>query len=243
MQSSRHRKGLTCDQVEQVLSERHQSVSARIRELVIAGRIYDSGERRATRSGKEARVYRVSGTETYYIERYKQVKYDWYDTGDVLIDAGKVLTPTQYENLLTKLGVDTELADCYITLAEDRRENGTLAEQVKQTLEQKKAKKTGNNFYKSIAWLTLRYQVIMIHGGICQCCGRRPTLDNPLNIDHIKPRSKSPELALDIENLQVLCGQVLCGECNIGKSNLDCSDWRWAPAIMPDDDLVEDVGA
>ncbi len=55
-----------------------------------------------------------------YIQRYKATKYDWCDLGDVLIDAVKILTPKQYEKLLTKLSIDTELANCYITLAEDR---------------------------------------------------------------------------------------------------------------------------
>jgi 5-methylcytosine-specific restriction endonuclease McrA len=81
-----------------------------------------------------------------------------------------------------------------------------------------------------------RYQAIMIHGGVCQCCGRRPTPDNPLHVDHIKPRSKFPELALDTDNLQ-----SLCRKCNIGKSNLDCSDWRFAPDCLPDDDGEEEA--
>ena len=74
-----------------------------------------------------------------YIERYEQEKCDWYDTGEVLIDAGQILTPKQYENLLAKIGMNTELANGYIYLAEYRKEYGTLAEQTKLTLEQKKA--------------------------------------------------------------------------------------------------------
>ena len=42
-----------------------------------------------------------------------------------------------------------------------------------------------------------------------------------IHVDHIKPRSKYPELELDINNLQ-----VLCEDCNIGKSNIDETDWR-----------------
>jgi hypothetical protein len=58
------------------------------------------------------------------------------------------------------------------------------------------------------------------------CCGARPTEANPLHVDHIKPRSKFPHLALSLSNLQVLCRQ-----CNLGKSNTDDTDWRWVVAV------------
>lgn len=51
--------GATCDSLEHVLGMRHQTCSARIRELVLNGSIKDSGERRPTRSGRNARVYKV----------------------------------------------------------------------------------------------------------------------------------------------------------------------------------------
>lgn len=49
--------GLTCDEVEAALGFRHQTASARIRELVLAGGLTDSGRRRRTRSGRSARIY------------------------------------------------------------------------------------------------------------------------------------------------------------------------------------------
>jgi hypothetical protein len=49
--------GMTCDQVEEAMNGRHQTISARIRELVNEGRIIDTGERRLTRSKRSARVY------------------------------------------------------------------------------------------------------------------------------------------------------------------------------------------
>ena len=55
----------------------------------------------------------------------------------------------------------------------------------------------------------------------CQCCGNSPKTGAVLNVDHIKPRKKYPELALDINNLQ-----ILCEECNHGKGNWDETDWR-----------------
>lgn len=52
-------RGATCDEVEADLHLIHQTASARIRELVLMGRLYDTGRRRPTRSGRQARVYCV----------------------------------------------------------------------------------------------------------------------------------------------------------------------------------------
>jgi 5-methylcytosine-specific restriction endonuclease McrA len=80
-----------------------------------------------------------------------------------------------------------------------------------------------DNFYESADWIRLRYQALKRAGGICQCCGDTPAKDNPLQVDHIKSRSRYPYLALDITNLQVLCKR-----CNIGKGAGDRTDWRSA---------------
>lgn len=80
--------------------------------------------------------------------------------------------------------------------------------------------KAKRNFFSSPAWLSLRYDVLRKHGRNCMLCG---ILARPPHIDHIKPRSKFPELALDINNLQ-----VLCHDCNMGKGNRDETDFRGA---------------
>jgi len=49
--------GSTCDEVEAALEMRHQTASARIRELAEAGYITDKGGRRHTRSGRLAVVW------------------------------------------------------------------------------------------------------------------------------------------------------------------------------------------
>ena len=49
--------GATCDEVEVALCMRHQTASARLRELVLDGKLQDTGERRLTRSCRPARVY------------------------------------------------------------------------------------------------------------------------------------------------------------------------------------------
>jgi len=56
----RDQGGATCDEVEQYLDLRHQTASARIRELSVAGLIVANGEKRKTRSGRAALVWRIA---------------------------------------------------------------------------------------------------------------------------------------------------------------------------------------
>lgn len=42
-----------------------------------------------------------------------------------------------------------------------------------------------------------------------------------MHVDHIKPRSLHPHLALELSNLQ-----IMCNECNVSKSNKDEVKWR-----------------
>lgn len=83
------------------------------------------------------------------------------------------------------------------------------------------ARRSAEEFYRSDEWRRLRYKALRKYGGKCQCCGAPPALNAPLHVDHIKPRSRFPELALDIDNLQ-----VLCEDCNLGKGASDTTDWR-----------------
>lgn len=88
-------------------------------------------------------------------------------------------------------------------------------------------------FYSSWEWKAARYEALKMHGRRCQCCGWRPgdTEHGHLVVDHIKPRSKHPELSLSVENLQ-----VMCNDCNMGKSNIWEDDFRdvedWFSNIM-----------
>ena len=83
-----------------------------------------------------------------------------------------------------------------------------------------KPKKKKTNFYSTWAWRKLRYKVIKHYGGTCMCCGASGK-GVVISVDHIKPRSLFPELALDFDNMA-----VLCMPCNMGKSNTDFTDWR-----------------
>ncbi|NTU49425.1 MAG: HNH endonuclease [Desulfobulbaceae bacterium] len=70
------------------------------------------------------------------------------------------------------------------------------------------------SFYDSDEWKALRYKAFAQYGNKCQACGRSPKDGIVLHVDHIKPRFKYPELALSIDNVQ-----ILCADCNLGKSN------------------------
>lgn len=80
------------------------------------------------------------------------------------------------------------------------------------------------DFLNSKAWKRLRLQALNKHGRKCQCCGASPSTGAVLNVDHILPRRLFPQLALHLDNLQ-----VLCGDCNEGKGNWDMTDVRPAP--------------
>lgn len=59
------------------------------------------------------------------------------------------------------------------------------------------------------------------------CCGATPATGAVMNVDHIKPRKLYPHLALDVDNLQ-----ILCSDCNHGKGNWDMTDWRCPAETM-----------
>jgi 5-methylcytosine-specific restriction endonuclease McrA len=67
-------------------------------------------------------------------------------------------------------------------------------------------------FYASPEWRLLREQVLSERGRRCEKCRRAIRYDFDLTVDHIKPRSKFPELALDKSNLQVLCRRCNCAK-------------------------------
>jgi len=78
-----------------------------------------------------------------------------------------------------------------------------------------------DEFLQSYEWRRVRMEVLKRDGRKCACCGASPETGAVMNVDHIKPRKTHPELALDKNNLQ-----VLCGDCNHGKGNWDSTDWR-----------------
>lgn len=73
-------------------------------------------------------------------------------------------------------------------------------------------------FYESKKWHLLRKKVFGVYGAKCMKCGSQK---GQMHVDHIKPRSRFPDLEMDFNNLQ-----VLCRSCNIEKSNLNEIDYR-----------------
>jgi hypothetical protein len=85
----------------------------------------------------------------------------------------------------------------------------------------KRTKRAKPEFLESFAWRKLRMEALLKYGPKCMCCGATPATGAVIHVDHIKPRKTHPELALELNNLQ-----ILCHECNHGKGNWDTTDWR-----------------
>jgi len=68
----------------------------------------------------------------------------------------------------------------------------------------------GEKFYSSMEWRSLREKIFKNKLKKCVKCGSKYDLE----VDHIKPRSKYPDLALSFDNLQ-----ILCKKCNVTKGN------------------------
>ena len=63
---------------------------------------------------------------------------------------------------------------------------------------------TEEEFYQSDAWRAMTRKVYKRYGRKCHGTGLTEKDGITLSVDHIKPRSRYPRLALDISNLQVL---------------------------------------
>lgn len=88
----------------------------------------------------------------------------------------------------------------------------------KVTGEDIELKDSERRFYLSKEWRKMRNITLARYGQKCMKCN---AINVPIEVDHIKPRSKYPELELSFENLQ-----VLCADCNRLKSNLNETDYR-----------------
>ena len=92
---------------------------------------------------------------------------------------------------------------------------------VKVTSKPKPINPASPAFLVSYEWRKLRMEALIKYGRKCMCCGSTPETGAVMNVDHIKPRKRYPELALKINNLQ-----ILCHDCNHGKGNWNETDWR-----------------
>lgn len=99
--------------------------------------------------------------------------------------------------------------------------SSSLKKTKKKSRKKKQSKWVNKDFYSSREWLELRFRALRWYGFACLACGSSREDGAELHVDHIKPRSKHPELSLIFSNLQ-----VLCKECNLGKSNKYDDDLR-----------------
>ena len=79
-------------------------------------------------------------------------------------------------------------------------------------------------FYDTPQWHVLRKATLRRYGFRCQKCGATNT---ELHVDHIRPRSRFPKLAMDPDNLQ-----VLCRACNYAKRGR-IADYRHGQVVPP----------
>ncbi len=101
------------------------------------------------------------------------------------------------------------------------KNKNVMREVVAANKKPKKSKVDKREFLETYAWRKVRMEALLKYGPKCMCCGATPQTGSVMNVDHIKPRKTHPELALSLENLQ-----ILCNECNHGKGNWDDTDWR-----------------
>lgn len=95
----------------------------------------------------------------------------------------------------------------------------TKARTVELAEERRRRQEEEETFYSSPEWAQLRALVIKEEGQVCAECHKRIKNDEDVTVDHIRPRSKYPDLALRRENLR-----VLCRSCNSAKSDKDMID-------------------
>lgn len=95
------------------------------------------------------------------------------------------------------------------------------AKALQKRLSTARGKRSSGFTYASEEWRLLRYQALKRDGGKCACCGRTRKDGVVMHVDHIKPKSRYPQHAYELSNLQ-----VLCDDCNLGKGAHDETDWR-----------------
>ena len=111
-----------------------------------------------------------------------------------------------------------------IRAAKLKQKQNKSANQLAQEFKQTKVRgihTASDAFLMTYEWRKVRMEALKKYGARCQCCGATPAHGAVMNVDHIKPRKLYPHLALDLNNLQ-----VLCHDCNHGKGNWDMTDWR-----------------
>jgi len=102
----------------------------------------------------------------------------------------------------------------------ERIKKEEAADKKKISEPKKPKKKKIKHRLTSERWKDLRVRMLRKYKNECMKCGAKPEIKD-LHVDHIKPKSKYPELTYEMSNLQ-----LLCKKCNFEKSNTDETDYR-----------------
>ena len=143
-----------------------------------------------------------------------------------LLERGKRLNISEAEAQLQDMDLGDDLKEKEVSLAKEinavkieietlKTELTTLQSQIitktRELLNEDKLRFIlSDQFYSSTDWKRIRELAFATFDNVCVKCGSR----NLLAVDHIYPRSKFPERALDITNTQ-----ILCVKCNSSKGN------------------------
>jgi len=128
----------------------------------------------------------------------------------------KVLRKSIQKKVKSKADFESVKTPCIESL--DKTE--FIVEKV-ELIKSKKQMKKANEEFKKKKMQKIRLFIIPLYGYVCMRCGIVPTSIKDLHVDHIKPKSKYPELWFDLFNLQLLCKR-----CNFEKSNKNEMDYR-----------------
>jgi 5-methylcytosine-specific restriction endonuclease McrA len=84
------------------------------------------------------------------------------------------------------------------------RPEGSAPAAVRKRYDNSPARAADKRFYASAAWRSLRADHLARHP-LCVMCERAGRYRPASHVDHIEPRKRRPDLALDGGNLQGLC--------------------------------------
>lgn len=172
-------------------------------------------------TAREAREIGIpSPLEKNWATRYKNVEVPQW-----MVDMALQKEPVMRVPKKKRKNIILEEAKREKRLQESERKRGTSNAPAERGVNARKMFKdsfiSSDEFLSTYEWRKIRMVALKKCGARCQCCGASPTTGAVMNVDHIKPRKTHPELALDLDNLQ-----VLCHVCNHGKGNWDSTDWR-----------------
>lgn len=170
---------------------------------------------------KIVKFLRAQGVECKGDEGYRSIAEKMCVWANIPPIAGKTCVRAAFRDFLARPDVSKFRPATYTDIVQMREENAAKSQAKKARKNWSQSYLDRQTFYLSTDWRYIRYEALKRSRGVCELCGASPTTGKMLHVDHIKPRSKYPDLEFEIANLQ-----VLCEDCNLGKGNRDEIDWR-----------------